>query len=301
MTVTTARVLPPEWHRGVPERFAPVLLALGLVLGVFGVTLALASSDLTAAMRVVTVCFFGVFVAALALALKAVLEPRRDGEIGLATVTIETQELKGVAFPMRARWAFLAFVALMTGLTVAGLLFSVLSLWRSDVDISGGGVVGLIVLGTLALLMPYLLYRMYGARLWRPTAIVLTPTHVVSTWAHPDTAVPWDDVAGVHAKAIPIGLAFPLSKERLIIVTATELTRVLGLPERAKARRPLFGGQPGLVIAVRSSGADPVLMLDALRFYLAHPDKRRELGGATGVQRIRSGELPAASPARTAG
>ena len=294
--MTTMRTAPQEWRRGGTERLAPLVFVLVLVLCVFGVVLGLASDELAGPQRVVMACFFGVSAVGMALAVAFARSPSRDGEVALVNVTLGSQEVRGVAFPMRARLAFFAFIGFVTVLCVAGTFFVVAGLVTGSVEVPAQGIVGLFFLILIAILLPYLCYRVVGARLWQPTAIVLTPTHLVSTWAHPDTAIPWDDVADIQPRAVSLGRLLELSKERIIVVTASDLTRVIGISDRARASSRT-GAQRGLVIAVRSSGADPVLLLDALQYYLANPDKRSELAGADGLERIVAGNVPVAASA----
>ncbi|GAA3054447.1 hypothetical protein [Actinokineospora globicatena] len=200
-----------------------------------------------------------------------------------AAATVETDGAAGLLLPTRPATVAAGVVLVLIGLALAvpgGLL------------IAGGGGLAVfagVVLGLLGLLLlaagVFALTRKQG-----DSGIVLTPEHVVLTWVRPVVRVPWTTITEVRPLALRVGRTKGALSQNYLGLAARDHD-VTGDRMRKVAVR--FG--PDLVCAVpmRTLNLDQLVVLHALRFYLANPQHRAELAGEDAVRRVESGPLTA--------
>ncbi|GLW95895.1 hypothetical protein [Actinokineospora globicatena] len=200
-----------------------------------------------------------------------------------AAATVETEGAAGLLLPTRPATVAAGVVLVLIGLALAvpgGLL------------IAGGGGLAVfagVVLGLLGLLLlaagVFALTRKQG-----DSGIVLTPEHVVLTWVRPVVRVPWTTITEVRPLALRVGRTKGALSQNYLGLAARDHD-VTGDRMRKVAVR--FG--PDLVCAVpmRTLDLDQLVVLHALRFYLANPQHRAELAGEDAVRRVESGPLTA--------
>ncbi|RLK55348.1 hypothetical protein CLV68_4833 [Actinokineospora cianjurensis] len=207
--------------------------------------------------------------------------PNPAGVPSGVVATVEAEGAAGLLLPTRPATVAAGVVLVLVGLGLAvpgGLL------------IAGGGglaVVGGVVLGLLGLLL--LAAGVFAlTRKQRDSGIVLTPEHVVLTWVRPVVRVPWASITEVRPLALRVGRSKGALSQNYLGFAARDHD-VTG--DRMRKVAVKFG--PDLVCAVpmRTLDLDQLVVLHALRFYLANPHHRAELTGDDAVRRVTAGQL----------
>ncbi|RSN68121.1 hypothetical protein [Actinomadura sp. WAC 06369] len=204
---------------------------------------------------------------------------RRRGPVSLATRRAGGERHRGVVFPVR--WSYRIALPLMLAAFGAG---SAALSGTADPAVAGDPI--LLLIGAVLLAWsPRCLVGVLGFR-----GVLLTPEAVVVRSGMHRTALrlPWREIDGV----VPYERSGEGGKEhKLIALTVLDAShlRVRWWP-RVKYR--YFGVRDAeTTVHAGRFGADPALLLLALRHYLDHPADRPELGGREAVERIRAGRL----------
>lgn len=258
---------PPEWrHPPLGGWRLSVLCAIMVLLIVPGVLLALVNGAYAQAAG------FGAGAVVFGLAAWAA-RPRPAGSaVDLMELDLGGDAEAAVRFAVRpatlaAALAMLAGGAVLLAGAVTALVFA---FTRGSPRL---------LLGTVVLGLPGALLLVGGVAALkasrRENAVDLTPHHVVVDLGHGRTVLAWDDIVAVDAAAAALPMATPRAVQNLVAVVTRQ-------PSDHPAR---------VLIPCGRLANDPVLVLHALRYYLAHPADRAELAGAPAVERLGAGRL----------
>lgn len=269
---------PGEWRREIGRgKFYPTLI-VGFA-GFIGISalLLLAQGKLAGA--------FIVLVIAIGAALIGVARwPRKlRGEFTTNSVVVNGMLENGVLIPMRVSRTAGA------GLAVLCLPFIGFGVWGAAVAYRGREWWPLLFCAFLFVLGVFFLFGAIGtlrASRQQARGILLTPQRVVLTYGE-KLDLEWSEIAHVDARTLGVNAELiPRTVMNLIVFIVHDLRRVEELPRQFRAIGHKVGANAVGTIAVDRLTVDPLRVLYAMRFYLAHPEARTELGTSAAVQRI---------------
>lgn len=283
---------PQRWAGQPPG--AAVLIAVVLALLV-PLAVAMAVSDDPSDPRALVVYVAAPAALGLAVLVLRTRVRRRRPRTGRVRVSLPAESpTPGLAVPYRTDVAVL-WVAVAAYVCVLGVALVVAGAagWGSGV----AAPLPTLLLGVLlvAATAPALVAVVRG-RL-RPGVLVLTPAGVVHRSWGDDLSGPWARVTGV----VPSGGPAPAVLVTMATAAATGPDApAAGLPgSGSPVVRTRTAGSTGrklaphIAVDTTATDLDPVLLLETVRFYAAHPDRRAELGTPAAVERVRTGDLPA--------
>lgn len=189
---------------------------------------------------------------------------RGRGAVSLGPVS-DGSVHQGVPFPNRRA----AGPAVGATLVAAGTLSIMLTL-STDPGSSGDPV--LLFFGLLMLAVSPVT-AILG---WMDKGVVLTPQAIIVRQRGRARIIPWGEIAAMFPNEYAGGSLF------IRLILEDDIGR--------RARFPLLGGGRNNISVIQQRN-DPALVLHAIRFYLANPDKRHELAEPAAVARLAAGDL----------
>lgn len=274
-------VWPAEWKREIGRgKFYPTLIiGFAAFIGISGLML-LAQGKLAGA--------FIVLVIAVGAGLTGAARwPRKlRGAFTTDSVVVNGMLENGVLIPMRVSRTAGA------GLAVLCLPFIGFGAWGAVIAFRGREWWPMLFCAFLFVLGVFFLFGAIGTvRTSRQQArgILLTPQRVVLTYGE-KLDLEWSEIAHVDARTLGVNVEIiPRTVMNLIVFVVHDIRRVEELPRQFRALGHRVGANAVGTIAVDRLTVDPVRVLYAMRFYLAHPESRAELGTSAAVHRITRG------------
>ncbi|MBO1753157.1 hypothetical protein J4G33_15205 [Actinotalea sp. BY-33] len=268
---------PERWAR--PGRAVSVLVTAGFATAVVVGVVLLVTGELRGARGALGAGALPVLALLSLLVLRTRVQRRRPSTDEVRAAGSD-EAPAGVAVPYRRDTAMLRGL-LSAYQALVGLVLSVGGLALLAQGDAPGGVAALIGAGLLAAAVPAL--RRWAASRGRPPVLVLTPGGLVHRTPRTQVEVAWRDVLSV----VPSG-----GRDPHVLVAVAQRAGAHGTAGRTTLLRPVADRlAPHLAVPASEVVLDPVVLVEALRWYLAHPEARTELAGPAGLDRVRRGQV----------
>jgi hypothetical protein len=262
--------LPAGWEKGHPRWLtASILFLAGLVLlFILGAAWAFATGDAAAGILLAAGALYMGHVVGLGTIGWRVSRPTRRGP----RLTVQSDGSRGIEFRY-SWWPYYWFIA--CAVPSIGIVVVLVAANLTAATVAGYALATLFAAGAIATIWVVVicLRLMPGVVILSPDGIFyrdLTYTYFVPWHAIVEVTTIWGKTPFIIVKA------FPSNDSRL----------------RRYTGRVTFGDPyffPFIAINARWLATNPVLVYHALAFYCDHPDRRAELGLASGLERINRG------------